>query len=528
MISRVYRGAGTYGLVKYLFGMGRRNEHTDPRLVASWDGDPTGVTPTHDRRTAAFAVGQLAGLLDQPLAVCTRHDPRHVYHLVLRTDAADRVLTDAEWAEVADEAMAATGLAPHGDIGGCRWVAVRHADDHIHVVATLARQDGRRPRHYNDFLALRQVCAQFEQQWGLRLTAGAEKAANIRPGVREQVTAERRGHRQPIRVELRQKVRLAAARSFDWRSFLADLAAADVTVHPRYSVQHPDQLTGYSVSLAGHTDPVGNPIRYGGGKLAPDLTLPKLHARWGIDAAGTEQHGRHRIRHFPPAASDHAGNRQQARGPLADAEHEQVWREAERIVADAAARIRAEVGTDPDAAADAAWAAGDTLTSTAAVLGGDAGGPISDAAEAFDRAATELYGHIPAGSDTGRMLRSASRMIGILAASSRDVATQSSALLVALAGLVAAVEDLRCAQQRAHQAAAARIAADRLRHVAPPSRTDPRRPSGRRSAERRSDIRALVDESFAGGRSTRATPPPAGQRPPPGPPPPTHGRSRGR
>jgi hypothetical protein len=159
---------------------------------------------------------------------------------------------------------------------------------------------------------------------------------------------------------------------------------------------------------------------------------------------------------------------------------------------------------------------------------GDAGGPISDAAEAFDRAATELYGHIPASSDIGRMLRSAGRMIGILAAGTRDAGAQSGALLVALAALVAAVEDLRRAQQRAHQAAAAGIVADRLRHVALPTRTDPRRPSSRRSAERRSDIRALVNESFAGGWSTSATPPPAGQRPPPEPPPPTQGRRRGR
>ena len=123
MISRVYRGAGTYGLVKYLFGMGRRNEHADPRLVASWDGDPTGVTPTYDRGTGTFAVGPLAGLLDQPLAACSRHDPRHVYHLVLRIDAADRVLTDAEWAEVAGEAMAATGwrrMAISAAVGGWR------------------------------------------------------------------------------------------------------------------------------------------------------------------------------------------------------------------------------------------------------------------------------------------------------------------------------------------------------------------------------------------------------------------------
>jgi len=34
--------------------------------------------------------------------------------------------------------MDRTGLAPFGDALGVRWVAVRHAADHIHLVATLA------------------------------------------------------------------------------------------------------------------------------------------------------------------------------------------------------------------------------------------------------------------------------------------------------------------------------------------------------------------------------------------------------
>ena len=39
--------------------------------------------------------------------------------------------------------MAGVGLAPHGDASAVRWVAVRHDDYGIHVVATLVRQDGR-------------------------------------------------------------------------------------------------------------------------------------------------------------------------------------------------------------------------------------------------------------------------------------------------------------------------------------------------------------------------------------------------
>jgi hypothetical protein len=45
------------------------------------------------------------------------------------------------------------------------------------------------------------------------------------------------------------------------------------------SERHPDQVTGYAVSLDGVTNGAGQPVHFGGGKLAPDLTLPKLRAR---------------------------------------------------------------------------------------------------------------------------------------------------------------------------------------------------------------------------------------------------------
>jgi hypothetical protein len=59
------------------------------------------------------------------------------------TASGDRVLSDDEWAEVAGELLHRIGIAPRGDEQACRWVAVRHAADHIHVVAALAREDGR-------------------------------------------------------------------------------------------------------------------------------------------------------------------------------------------------------------------------------------------------------------------------------------------------------------------------------------------------------------------------------------------------
>lgn len=55
-------------------------------------------------------------------------------------------------------------------------------------------------------------------------------------------------------------------------------------VRERYSDQRPDELTGYAVGYDEHRTDAGEPVWYGGGKLSPDLSLPRLHARW---AAGT-------------------------------------------------------------------------------------------------------------------------------------------------------------------------------------------------------------------------------------------------
>ena len=55
-------------------------------------------------------------------------------------------------------------------------------------------------------------------------------------------------------------------------------------VRRRYSTLSPGEVTGYAVGMPGHTGKDGQVIWYGGGKLAADLTLPKLRARWGDPA----------------------------------------------------------------------------------------------------------------------------------------------------------------------------------------------------------------------------------------------------
>jgi hypothetical protein len=140
MIGRVYRGRDTAGLLDYLYGPGRRDEHVAPHLLASWDGAPATLEPpASPERPGRYEVARLARLLDAPLRLRERPPERHVWHCALRVAEADRRLTDAEWRAVAEEVVARTGFAPRGDDGGCRWVAVRHADDRIHRTAAIRR-----------------------------------------------------------------------------------------------------------------------------------------------------------------------------------------------------------------------------------------------------------------------------------------------------------------------------------------------------------------------------------------------------
>ena len=116
---------------------------------------------------------RLAGLLAQPLAALAGPGyGKPVWHCSVRAAPGDRILSDAEWAQVAAGIMHRTGLAPEGDDLGVRWVAVRHAADHIHLVATLARQDGTRPKIWNDFYRVREACQDAEHRFGLRPPPG--------------------------------------------------------------------------------------------------------------------------------------------------------------------------------------------------------------------------------------------------------------------------------------------------------------------------------------------------------------------
>ncbi|SEG94069.1 hypothetical protein SAMN04489712_1432 [Thermomonospora echinospora] len=279
MIAKVLRGRRVQGVIRYLYGPGRHNEHRNPHIVAGFDA-PAALEPAL-RPDGSRDFRRLDALLTQPLALLgERNHARPVWHLPVRAHPDDPVLSDEQWGDIARQIMHHVGLAPDGDLEAVRWIAVRHADDHIHIVATLARLDGTRPDVWNDGYRIRAACQAVEERYGLVRTAPADRTAAHRPKRGETEKAHRHGRPEPSRTVLRRHVQTAAAAACNEADFFARLAEDGVLVRVRFSRRDPDQRTGYAVALPGDVNRSGQPIWYGGGKLAPDLTLPKLRPRW--------------------------------------------------------------------------------------------------------------------------------------------------------------------------------------------------------------------------------------------------------
>jgi hypothetical protein len=139
------------------------------------------------------------------------------------------------------------------------------------------------------------------------------------------------------------------AASANEHDFFDRLEHAGLLVRKRFSTRNPGEVTGYSVAQPRDVDAAGQPIWFGGGRLAADLTLPKLRRRWenGMDQARTVHYDQ-----------------------LTAQERAEIWDHAGRVAAQAAQQIQQLAAAGDHAApADAAWAAADTLHSAASALG---------------------------------------------------------------------------------------------------------------------------------------------------------------
>ena len=212
MIGRVLkRGSRVYGLLWYLYSEGKECTHSDPHLVSGWQ-HPAELEPSL-RPDGKPYLQPLAELLEQPLSLLGDRVPdKPVWHCAVRAAPGDPDLGDGAWMRIAGEIMHRTGLSRYGEEDdGVRWVAVHHGENHIHIVATLGRQDGRQAALHNDFYRIGEALRDIEREYGLQVVARADRTAAKNPTRAEQEKAGRAGRAEAPRVTLRRNVAAAAA-----------------------------------------------------------------------------------------------------------------------------------------------------------------------------------------------------------------------------------------------------------------------------------------------------------------------------
>lgn len=309
MIPRIHKqGSSTRGLLNYLYGKGTREEHVDPHLVASFDD----MAPDPGRDPSATKE-DLQRLLDQPLHLldADQRPDQHVWHCSIRAARTDRILSDEEWGDIARRIVAATGIDSGGpDDAGCRWAAVRHADDHIHIIAILVREDGRRPDHHRSGQRAQAEARLIEADYDLHRVTPGDGTAAKRPTSAERHKAERQGRERTVREGLRETVRGASAGAASTDEFFDRLAAEGLLIRKRIAPS--GELLGYKVALPGDRNKDDEPVFYAGSTLAPDLSLPRIRERWSLHAEADSEGGHEPVRPAPPPVTHPAFARRRA------------------------------------------------------------------------------------------------------------------------------------------------------------------------------------------------------------------------
>lgn len=331
MMPNVVRGDRMAGLMTYLMGPGRANEHTEPHLVA---GDDALMVWHNDDELDRDAGVAIARHLDQPRGTFgVEVTGGHVWHCSLSLRAEEGMLTDEQWGEIARDFIAGMEFDDQeGTRAPCRWAAVRHGvskngNDHIHVVVNLVREDATKASTHVDFRRAQRVARALEIKHGLerlesvqaeRSTRGwhpAEREAQARSKAKarhelsraqgagsgvswEQLTrAERQARimaemrRDQPRHTLAVRVRGCAEAAQDEAEWVRRMRRVGLLVRPRFAAGRTDVIVGYSV--AERPEFGERPIWYGGGQLAHDLRLPRIRERWldtpeGASAAAAE------------------------------------------------------------------------------------------------------------------------------------------------------------------------------------------------------------------------------------------------
>ena len=303
MIPNIVTGGDTGGLMRYLVGPGRANEHENPHVIA---GSRDIVRKWGDWETISLSqASEIATRLDAymhetgtfPTGKARRFNPatgavewngeieaNHVWHCSLSLSPEEAALGDEVWGRIASDFMSEMGFSGTDGKAPCRWVAIHHGSaknggDHIHIAATIVREDGTKWSPWYDQRRAQKACNVLEHRYGLLVVESREHARGSRcDSAAAQNAAKRAGTSRTDRAVLEERLRAAATAAASEADFVRRARRLGVRLHPRFASGRIDIVVGYSAALRTEN---GQQTRWwGGGRIARDLTLTQLRTRW--------------------------------------------------------------------------------------------------------------------------------------------------------------------------------------------------------------------------------------------------------
>ncbi len=323
MIPNITRGGKTHGVLAYLLGPGRAEEHTNPIVVGGSilgaidnlevgdrlePRDVTWLTEWLDAPMRAYEKNVMRKLNEQgELDKAGKRQAAHVWHCSLSLHPSELDRNPQEWQQVADRYLELMTFGADATHGAGRTIAVNHgvSEDgrgHIHIVANVVTDDGRQWNEHDDFRRSQRACSVLAHEFDLRLVDGQEQGRGQRGYKKGELESDRRRGgdvgdlvritdsqsrvsprtarpQNGTRRRLEQIVSSCATAASDEREFVALLREFHgVVAFPRYATGGAG-VTGYKIGFRTNGD--GQKlVTYAGGKLGRDLTLPALRAGW--------------------------------------------------------------------------------------------------------------------------------------------------------------------------------------------------------------------------------------------------------
>lgn len=321
MMPNIVKGSDMGGLLRYLAGPGRANEHTNPMVVA---GDVVTLAVYGGRIDVSRAT-ELAKLLDSPRQTVLRGEPvlvtnyrearakiaegvsrkdafeaatrdQNVWHCSLALDPKEGQLDTAKWGELSRRFMTEMGFVDREDgAPDVRWTAIHHGltkggGDHIHIAMAVVRPDGSLADVRRDHPRSQEAARVIEHEFGLKVLASREDRATeqaTRPD--ERGRAERVGAPETDREALHRRVRAVATATDNEAEFVRELRQAGMVLRPRFAKGGTDEVVGYAIRMPAQrntkTGAWEKAIWYSGGQLAKDLTLNSMRGWTGWETS---------------------------------------------------------------------------------------------------------------------------------------------------------------------------------------------------------------------------------------------------